>query len=177
MTTGPSVLVAYGTRNGSTGGIARMIAATLRDEGLAVQDRPAAQVCAVDCYDAVILGGALYAGRWHRDAVRFTRRHAAALRQRPVWLFSSGPLDDSADAGALPAVHGVGAAMARTHATGHVTFGGQLTGEARGFLARAMVRGGKGGDFRDRRQIEEWSRSLAGQLRAAAGRHTVSGAG
>ncbi len=177
MTTTPTVLVAYGTRNGSTGDIAGMIAETLRGEGLAAQARPAAQVSSLAGYDAVILGGALYAGRWHRDAVRFTHRHAAALRERPVWLFSSGPLDDSADAGGLPAVHQVAVAMARTGATGHVTFGGQLTGQARGFVARAMVRGGKGGDFRNRRQIEDWSRSVAGQLRAPSPGARVQRAG
>jgi menaquinone-dependent protoporphyrinogen oxidase len=177
MTTTPTVLVAYGTRNGSTGGIAGMIADTLRGEGLTAQVRPAAEVSALDGYDAVILGGALYAGRWHRDAVRFARRHATALRERPVWLFSSGPLDDSADGGQLAAVHQVAVAMARTGAAGHVTFGGQLTGQARGFVARAMVRGGKGGDFRNRRQIEDWARSVAAQLDTPSARPRVRQAG
>jgi menaquinone-dependent protoporphyrinogen oxidase len=46
--------------------------------------------------DAVIVAGALYANRWHRDARRFVRRQADSLRTLPVWLVSSGPLDYSA---------------------------------------------------------------------------------
>src|SRR5690348_14057868 len=100
MTT--KVLVAYGTKNGSTGGIADMIAAELTAAGLAAQAWPAAEIRSVDGYDAVILGGALYAGRWHRDARSFARRYATALRGRPVWVFSSGPLGNSADAREIP---------------------------------------------------------------------------
>src|SRR5262245_60714321 len=102
MTT--KVLVAYGTKNGSTAGIADMIAAELAADGVAVDVQPAAQVRSIDGYDAVVLGGALYAGRWHRDARRFARRYAAGLRTLPVWVFSSGPLDDSADTTQIPAV-------------------------------------------------------------------------
>ncbi|MDZ7882757.1 MAG: flavodoxin domain-containing protein [Mycobacterium sp.] len=46
--------------------------------------------------DAVIVAGALYANRWHRDARRFVRPNTESLRTMPVWLVSSGPLDDSA---------------------------------------------------------------------------------
>ncbi|WP_330328843.1 Rv1733c family protein [Streptomyces sp. NBC_00536] len=48
-------------------------------------------------YDAVVLGGALYAGHWSRTAKRRAERDADALKHRPVWLLSSGPLDRSAE--------------------------------------------------------------------------------
>src|SRR5437016_11621099 len=91
------VLVAYGTKNGATAGIAQTIGETLREHGVSVDVCPAAQVRQVSGYHAVVLGGALYMSRWHRAAVRFARRYAGSLRGRPVWLFSSGPLDTSAD--------------------------------------------------------------------------------
>ena len=42
----------------------------------------------------MIVGGALYAFRWHKDARRFVKRHADELAGRPTYFFSSGPLDD-----------------------------------------------------------------------------------
>jgi menaquinone-dependent protoporphyrinogen oxidase len=164
MTT--KVLVAYGTKNGSTGGIADMIATELLTAGITADARPAAEVRSVDGYDAVVLGGALYAGRWHRDARRFARRYATALRDRPVWLFSSGPLDDSADTRDIPAVGQAARAAGQLDARQHVTFGGRLAGDAKGFLARSMVRGGRGGDFRNPDRIAAWARSIASALLA-----------
>ena len=90
------VLVTYGSQRGGTQGLARMVAEGLHDQGFGVDLVAAKDVRSVDDYDAVIVGGALYAYRWHKDARRFVRRHAKALRQRPTYLFSSGPLDDSA---------------------------------------------------------------------------------
>jgi menaquinone-dependent protoporphyrinogen oxidase len=46
----------------------------------------------VRAYDAVVLGGAAYLFHWHKDATDFARSYRVALRERPVWLFSSGPL-------------------------------------------------------------------------------------
>jgi hypothetical protein len=47
-------------------------------------------------YDAVVLGSAVYAGHWLKPARALADRCAAALRARPVWLFSSGPVGDPA---------------------------------------------------------------------------------
>ncbi|TCC26619.1 flavodoxin domain-containing protein [Kribbella speibonae] len=163
-----NILVAYGSKNGSTAGIADMIVAALQAEGLVAQARPAADVRAVDGYDAVVLGGALYAGRWHRDARAFARRHTKALLGRPVWLFSSGPLDDSADIGEVPPVGQVVKVIERLGAVEHVTFGGRLTEEAGGFIAKAMVRNGTGGDFRNQERIADWAHTIASHLRAGA---------
>jgi menaquinone-dependent protoporphyrinogen oxidase len=159
-----NVLVASGSKNGSTAGIADMIVAALQAEGVTAQARPAAEVRSTEEYDAVVLGGALYAGRWHRDARAFARRHAKALLGRPVWLFSSGPLDDSADTGEIPPVAQVAKVFERLGAVEHVTFGGRLTEEADGFIAKSMVRNGKGGDFRNPERIANWSHTIATRL-------------
>mgnify|MGYP001035977263 FL=1 len=159
-----SVLVAYGTTNGSTAGIAEAVAGVLSKEGLVVDTAPAATVTDVGSYDAVVVGGALYAGRWHKDARRFLRRHRRALAERPLWLFSSGPLDASASEKDIPAVPGVRRAMVRLDARGHVTFGGCLQEGAKGRIARMIVRNGKGGDFRDFPEIEAWAARVADEL-------------
>lgn len=161
----PTVLVAYGSKNGSTKGIADLIGIALQHEGLAVAVRPAGEVRDLGGYDAVVLGGALYAGRWHQDARRFVRRHADVLTRTPLWLFSSGPLDDSADQRDIPPVSYVARAARRLRARGHVTFGGRLADDAKGFVAKAMVRNGRGGDFRNTERIGGWARSIAGEVR------------
>ena len=46
-------------------------------------------------YDAVVLGSAVYGGRWRRDARRLLRRLPRSLGRRPLWLFSSGPVGES----------------------------------------------------------------------------------
>lgn len=87
-----NVLVAYATRHGATAGIAERIVATLRDAHVPAEARPASEVTDLGPYDAVVIGGAAYLFHWLKDATRFARRHRAALLDRPVWLFSSGPL-------------------------------------------------------------------------------------
>jgi menaquinone-dependent protoporphyrinogen oxidase len=167
---GLRVLVASGTRNGSTAGIADMIGTALIEEGMSAEVRPADEVGSVEEYDAVILGGALYAGRWHHDARGFARRHAKALPGRPVWLFSSGPLDTSGDTTEIPPVGQAARAAQQLGARQHITFGGRLNDQAIGFVARSMVRNGMGGDFRNPARVDTWSRSIVSQLRATAPR-------
>ena len=59
----------------------------------------------------MVVGGALYAFRWHRDARRFVKRHTRSLRRVPTYMFSSGPLDDSAGRRDIAPVKGVAALM------------------------------------------------------------------
>ncbi|MFE5921409.1 flavodoxin domain-containing protein [Streptomyces sp. NPDC056468] len=159
------VLVAYGTTNGSTAQIAETIADVLRKGGLKAEALPARSVASVVSYDAVVVGGGLYAGRWHKDTRRFVRRHGRALAGRPLWLFSSGPLDASASERDIPPVPGVKKAMARLDAREHVTFGGCLEEGAKGWVAGMILRSGKGGDFRDFTVIEDWAGRVAAELR------------
>ncbi|MDV9178117.1 flavodoxin domain-containing protein [Streptomyces sp. W16] len=162
-----SVLVAYGTTNGSTAQIAEAVAEVLRKEGLTADLLPVGSVVDVRPYGAVVLGSGLYAGRWLRDARHFMSRHGRQLAERPLWLFSSGPLDASASERDIPPVRGVRRAMARLHAKGHVTFGGCLEEGAKGRIAQSIVRNGKGGDFRDFAAIEGWATRIAEELLTA----------
>jgi menaquinone-dependent protoporphyrinogen oxidase len=85
------VLVAYATKRGSTHEVADAIAGRLHELGLAVELRPAAEVRTLSPYAAVVLGGALYTGRWHRAAGRFLAVHREALANRPFAVFALGP--------------------------------------------------------------------------------------
>jgi menaquinone-dependent protoporphyrinogen oxidase len=86
------VLVTYASRHGATAGIAERIAAGLRSAGLPTDLSPVTDVDDVTAYDAFVIGGAAYMFHWLKDATAFVKRHRARLADRPVWLFSSGPL-------------------------------------------------------------------------------------
>ena len=86
-----SILVAYATKHGSTREVADSVADTLREQGLDVETLPAAQVDELSRHDGVVLGGSLYMGRWHPDALDFLKRNRAALATRPVAVFAMGP--------------------------------------------------------------------------------------
>lgn len=99
-----------------------------------------------------------------KPSSRFLRRHRHALAERPLWLFSSGPLDASASERDLPPVPGVKKAMTALDVRDHATFGGCLEEGAKGFVARMILRNGKGGDFRDFTVIETWAARVADEL-------------
>lgn len=159
------VLVAFGTKMGGTEGIAEAIGGRLRSKGWSVDVCAAATDPDTSGYDAVIVGGALYVRRWHKAAARFVRSNAAPLRRVPVWLFSSGPLDESAHDGEIAPVPQVAKLMAKVDARGHATFGGRLPEDAEGFMARRMART-QAGDWRDFSDITLWADAVAADLEA-----------
>jgi menaquinone-dependent protoporphyrinogen oxidase len=160
------VLVTWGSKRGGTAGIGQMLAAALETHGINVVAAPAAEVHAVAGFDAAIVGGALYANRWHASARRFINHNAQSLRKIPTWLFSSGPLDDSADQTVIPPTRQVAVLAERVGARGHVTFGGRLTPDAQGFPASAMAKK-HSGDWRNPDRIRAWAAELADSLPAA----------
>jgi menaquinone-dependent protoporphyrinogen oxidase len=158
------VLVAYGSKRGGTQGLAQQVADCLRAGGFAADVCPADDVRDLGGYDVVIVGGALYAGRWHKSARAFVIRHAVELRHCQTYFFSSGPLDGTAVQRDIPPVRGVAELMRRVGARGHATFGGRLSPYARGFSASAMARK-QAGDWRDPGQVRDWTRQVAARIR------------
>lgn len=163
-----NVLVAYGSERGGTRGLAEMLALHLRQEGCDVVVSEANRAADPDDYDAIVVGGALYASHWHPDARRFVRRFATELHQRPVYFFSSGPLDDSARTQEIPPTKQVAGLMEQVGARGHVTFGGRLTPGAHGLVAHAMAKQ-HSGDWRNDQQVREFATRMVNELRAGPG--------
>lgn len=93
----PSVCVAYATTYGSTREVAKAVAAVLEERGIRTEVWPAAEVATLEGFSAVVLGGALYFFRFHRDARRFLSRHRRALDSMPVAVFALGPINDTAE--------------------------------------------------------------------------------
>jgi len=85
------VLVAYATQYGATAEIAEKIGQVLRQLGWSTDVLPVERVSDLSRYKAIVLGSAVYAGRWRKEAARFLEANETKLVERLVWLFSSGP--------------------------------------------------------------------------------------
>lgn len=159
-----SVLVAYATKRGSTREVAEAIAETLGQQGVDVSVRPAGDVGELDTYDGVVVGGALYMGRWHADARRFLKRHRQALAELPLAIFGMGPLENEEHdvegsrkqldraLGATPELEPVSVAI----------FGGVIDPEKLRFPFNRMP----ASDARDWDAIRIWAEHLATALEA-----------
>jgi len=90
-----SILLAYASRFGSTQEVAETIASTLSEAGLEVDLQPMQEVKALDRYDAVVLGAAIYNAKWNAEAHQFVSQYQDALTQLPVAIFTLGPLSPS----------------------------------------------------------------------------------
>jgi menaquinone-dependent protoporphyrinogen oxidase len=93
------VLVAYGTRYGSTREVAETVAATLGEQGIDTDVKQAREVRSLDVYDAVVLGTPLYLGALHKDVRALLEKNQLALEHTPFALFALGPIkaDDGLD--------------------------------------------------------------------------------
>jgi len=73
------LLVAYGSKRGSTQEVAETIADTMKSAGREVELRRAVEIEDLTPYEGVVLGGSLYFGRWHEDAARFMSKNRREL--------------------------------------------------------------------------------------------------
>lgn len=157
-----TVLVTYASKHGSTQGIAEAIGERLRGRGLDAEVRPVREVKGLEPYDTVVLGSAVYLGAWMKEAQAFLDRHEAALREVPLWLFSSGPT--AADQGMDLAVsvktrERLDALGARDH---HL-FRAALDAKRLNLLERTAIKAAKQplGDFRNWNDVQRWADSIA----------------
>ena len=164
------VLVAYASKQGSTAEIAQAVGETLRESGLSVDCVEAGEVGALEPYEAVVLGSAVYMKRWRGDAKHFLRKHGRELSQRPFWVFSSGPVGDpSHDNLSWEEPQRI---VEKAEALGvreHVLFGGRVVSDPHGPAQRAMVENTPP-EYRDRRdwdEIRAWASRIAAELGAA----------
>ncbi len=162
--TAPTVFVVYASRSGGTAGIAEQIAQHLEEAGATVVLSNAESALPPDRADAVVLGSSVYMGRWDGDARRWAKNNRDALHELPVWLFSSGPLDETATKGEAEAPPGGERIASLVEAKEHMVFGGRLTEDSGGFVARKLIEQGRSGDYRDPGQIREWAGKIAAEL-------------
>jgi menaquinone-dependent protoporphyrinogen oxidase len=158
------VLVASASKHGSTAEIAEAIGTVLEKRGFEVALKPADAFTSIQGYDAVVIGSAVYAGRWRDKAKEFVERHSEELKKLEVWLFSSGPLGDPLKPDDEPT--DVARMIAMTGARGHKVFAGKLDKGELNLAERAVVRGVRApyGDFRDWEDVFAWTLDIARSL-------------
>ena len=153
------VLVAYATKRGSTQDVAEAVAGTLQHHGLQVDVLPAGEVADVEGYDAVVLGGSLYMGRWHEDARRLLKRQRRALAERPVAVFALGPktLAEAEVAGSREQLDRALAAVPDVKPVSVAVFGGVIDPAKFRFPLDRLP----ASDARDWDAIREWAAGFA----------------
>ena len=80
-------LVAYASKYGSTGGVADAIGKELCNRGAAVDVCLVKNVGDLNPYRGVVVGSAIYMGKWLPEAVDFVERNRVVLRQIAVAYF------------------------------------------------------------------------------------------
>jgi menaquinone-dependent protoporphyrinogen oxidase len=166
-------IVVYASKYGSTKGIAEFIAEKLRQRGTQAEAQQVDVVHSPADYDAFVIGSAVYMMHWLKEATEFVMRNRTVLANRPVWLFSSGPLgsDISVNDPKLEPKE-IAEFREAINPRDHRVFFGTLDSSKLGFAhrttrklpaARAML---PEGDFRDWKEIEAWASSIAQALEA-----------
>jgi len=156
------VLVVTASRHGATAEIGAAIANELEHRGIhATMTSPQDAPTDLGEYDAFVVGSAIYAGRWSREANEFIDDHREVLSRRPVWLFSSGPVGAIATGPDVPSE--VLEHMSALDARSHRLFGGRLDRSRLLWWERVAARfvHAPEGDFRDWNDIESWADAIA----------------
>jgi menaquinone-dependent protoporphyrinogen oxidase len=156
------ILVAYGSKRGSTAEIAERIGETLRQKGLQVDVLDAGTVNDLTPYSKIILGSSVYIGRWHKKAVRFLKKNIEVLEKLPVWLFICGPTGpgnpiEQMDGWFYP--KSLRPVIERIHPRDFTCFGGKLEMKTLNPFEKLIINKVKApeGDFRDWQAVASWA--------------------
>ncbi len=160
------VLIITASKHGATADIGRAIADVMTREGLETTIAEPDRVGDLEGTDAMVLGSAVYAGRWMKTMRQLVEREGEKLATRPVWLFSSGPIGDPPKPDEDPV--DVAPIIEATGAREHRIFSGKLDRKVLNFGERAIVNAFKvpDGDFRDWDEVREWALGIAQDLKA-----------
>ena len=160
-----NVLAACASKHGTTHEVAASIARTLEERGLAVELMEARRVRDIGRYDAFVVGGGLYMGRWHADARRLLKRHRVELSGKPLGVFAMGP-DTLEEAKVAESRRQLERALADTPEIEPVAvgvFGGALEPERWRFPLNHLP----AFDARDWDEIGRWASDLGARLSPA----------
>lgn len=164
------ILVTYASKYGATKEIGEKIGEVLRGSGLNTDVLPVDGMLDLEAYKAVILGSAIFIGKWPKGAVKFLENNEKALADRPVWLFSSGP---TGEGDPLELVEGVRLPAElqpiadRIQPRDITVFHGFIDPEKLSFIEKLAIKAIKKpmGDFRDWEGITTWAISVASELK------------
>jgi menaquinone-dependent protoporphyrinogen oxidase len=163
-----TVLVTYASKYGATQGIAERITRQLERFGMDAYLCPADTVSKPQDFRAAVIGSAVYYGSWLKEATEFVRHNRSILSERPVWLFSSGPLgvdvqDDEQQPKELLEF------QETIKPRDHRMFFGALNPSQLTFMDRMVFKSLRApeGDYRDWNEIEAWAERIVQALASA----------
>lgn len=155
------VLVAYGSKHGSTREIAEAITDAFGANGVAAYAESALTADPRGAR-AVVVGAALYTGKLHAHALRFLERYEDVLAELPLAVFGSGPrtLEPEDVTSALRQLRsGLTAAAPQLRPVSLTVFGGAVDPhKLRWPLSRMQA-----SDARDWEAVRAWAAELAGR--------------
>ena len=168
-----NILVTYASKYGATKEIAEKIGEVLRQAGLQVNVSSVDRVHHLVSYEAVVLGSAVYVGKWQKDAAQFLQANEKILAGRPVWIFSSGP---TGAGDPVQLVEGLRVPVAlqsivdRIHPRDVAVFHGYINPGKINFIEKWAIKSlvkKPFGDFRDWQLVTSWATSIAETLKQA----------
>ncbi|MCE5263454.1 MAG: flavodoxin domain-containing protein [Deltaproteobacteria bacterium] len=158
------VLVAYASKYGSTGGVADAIGKELCGKEVAVDVALIKNVRDIGSYQGVIIGSAIYMGKWMSEAADFVKENRDALCKVPVAYFLvcmtlSEPTEKKR-AEALSYMEPILKAVPEIKPVGMGTFAGAMDYNNLSWLNKKILKskGTPEGDFRDWNAIRAWAR-------------------
>ncbi len=166
------ILVTYASKYGSTREIAEKIGGVLRQAGLQADVLPVTGVRNLASYQAVILGSAVYIGKWPKEAAAFLQTQEKTLAARPFWLFSSGPTGEGeavelVEGWRLPAA--LQPVADRIRPRDMAVFHGFINPDKLNLIEKWSIKNvvkKPMGDFRDWDRIAAWATTVAEALKA-----------
>jgi menaquinone-dependent protoporphyrinogen oxidase len=167
------ILVTCASKYGATAEIAKKIGEVLGQAGLQVDVLAMDGIRDPTSYAAVVLGSAVYVGKWLKEAAKFLQANEKILANRPVWLFSSGP---TGEGDLVELVEGVRLPAAlqpvadRIHPRDIAVFHGYINPDKINFIEKWAIKSlikKPFGDFRDWDAITSWATSIAETLKSA----------
>ena len=158
------VLVAYASKYGSTGGVAEAIGRELCSQEVAADMASIDNARDIGSYQGVVVGSAIYRGRWMSEAVDFVKKNKDTLRQVPVAYFLvcmtlSRPTEKNRIQ-VLSYMEPVLAAVPEIKPVALGTFAGALDYSNLSWPDKKILKykGTPEGDFRDFEAIHAWAR-------------------
>ncbi|HTY81662.1 MAG TPA: flavodoxin domain-containing protein [Dehalococcoidales bacterium] len=166
------ILVAYASKYGSTKEIAEKIGEVLKQVGVAAVVADLKSARDITPYQNIVIGSAMYMGQWRKEAVNFLKNNEAALSQRKVWVFGTGPSGKGDPAQLLKGVTmpaKVKEIVDRIKPQDSTVFHGNLDAARMSGFEKWIVKrvGGGAGDFRDWQMITDWANKIAGAIKKA----------
>ncbi|HJS28550.1 MAG TPA: flavodoxin domain-containing protein [Anaerolineales bacterium] len=163
------VLIAFASKHGATEEIAVRISRTLNATGVTADLRSAEDVVDLPAYDAFVIGSAVYAGQWRKEAAELLESGEPAFSGKPVWLFSSGPTGEGDPATLMNGwtfPESLKPVAERIDPEDIAFFGGRLDLDKLNLAEKILVKGIKApmGDFRDWEAIDDWAAGIASSL-------------